>query len=164
MMWQRYRWLLFTAPLLGFTLGVLFGAITALSGTRQPPGGLDLWGAVSAVLPLGLIGTAVAVVALAGGWSMVAARDRGLVRTPNQRAFLAAGGAIVGMLVLALAVGVVFAAHGLFLWFGLIMVCIPVSIVTALAAGWLVYLAERRHVRTPMPPVEHVTASRWADF
>lgn len=164
MMWQRYRWLLVTAPLLGFTLGVVFWAITGLTGNPQPLGDIDFRGAVRAVLPLGLIGTAVAVAALAGGWSLVAARDRGMVRTPNERAFLAAGGAVVGLLVLALAVGIVIAVDGLFIWFGLILVCIPVSVVTALAAGWLVYLAERQHLRTPPPPVEHVSPSPWADF
>ena len=163
-MWRRYRWLAVTAPLLGFVAGVVVWAATDLGRNRQYRENLDFLDAVRAALPLGLIGLAVAVAALAGGWSLVASRDRGLTRPVSERCFLAAGGSVLGMLVLAIAVGLVLAGDGLFVWYGLFLVGIPVSIVTALCAGWLVYLAERWHRRTPPPPVEHLAASPWTDF
>ncbi|RJT86931.1 hypothetical protein D6T64_17540 [Cryobacterium melibiosiphilum] len=58
----------------------------------------------------------------------------------------------------------VFSGGGFFVWYGLFVASIPVTIVTAITAGWLVHLAERRHLRTPSPPVEHVAASPWTEF
>ncbi|TFD47324.1 hypothetical protein E3T55_15200 [Cryobacterium frigoriphilum] len=164
MMWHRYRWLLVTAPLLGFVLGVLAWAITVLGGNRQLRESGGLPEAVGAAFPFALTGAVVAGAALAGGWSLVATRDRGLSRTAGARSVQAASGAVLGVLVLALALGVIFSGGGFFVWYGLFVASIPVTIVTAIAAGGLVHLAERWHLRTPSPPVEHVAASPWTDF
>lgn len=164
MMWHRYRWLLVAAPLLGFLLGVVLWAATDLARSRQYRQDFDLSDAAWSALPLGAIGTAVAIAALAGGWSFVAARDRRLVQTPGERSFLASVGGVLGVLVLALAVGLVVGFTDGFIWYGLFLVSIPVSVATAIAAGTLVYLADRWHLRVPSPPVEHVAASPWTDF
>lgn len=162
MMWHRYRWLLVMAPVLGFLVGVALWAATDLSRSRPYRSALDFHDACGAALTFGVIGTVVAGSALAGGWSFVAARDRGLTHSPSERSFLASVGAVLGLLVLAVAVGLVIGFANGFVWYGLFVVCIPVSVVTAVTAGTLVALADRRHRRAPA--LEHVAPSPWTDF
>ena len=101
---RRYWRIAVFAPIVGFLLAAGVSVVMTNAGSGETE--FRFWFLVLSMANYGVIGLVIATCAMLGGLAAVAVLDRHLTKSRRARTFLAAFGAVVGVLVLSVGVAV----------------------------------------------------------
>lgn len=139
---RRYWRIAVFAPIVGFLIAAGVAVVMTNAGSGETE--FRFWFVVLSMANYGVIGLVIAVCAMLGGLAAVAVLDRHLTKSRRLRTFLAAFGAVVGVLLLSVGVAVALtlmddaAYAGITIAFGLVF-----GLAASIVASVMVLYADR---------------------